>query len=246
MIPRSGKLLRLETMDPRIPIRSIYDHILSVAHSADTLLPHIDSILSGTDKMELSRVIAYHDLCEIILGDIPQFTTLNNSKRRRAQIMAQSRLTNLPDGYPEKVVNEFICLYLQSSERSSVQKACQTLESQSQIKKIAYVLDKIDPIVATWRYIHLFREINGFNIDSFLERMRAFFVNPLVLKKVNKIFPDSCIIDLINRLQNFDGARLYYHHNEILKSSNLFQFPEDVIRCLIEGRDFLYAKTCGP
>src|SRR5262249_37524652 len=38
-LPRSGKLLRLEGMVPPLPIRSVYDHILSIAHSADCLTP---------------------------------------------------------------------------------------------------------------------------------------------------------------------------------------------------------------
>lgn len=174
-LPRSGKLLRLEDMSIHIPIRSVYDHILSVAHSADCLLPYSSIGLNGRDRMLLSRVIAYHDICEVLLGDVPRHTRLNPSRRRRANISSAIRLSELPNGEPERVANEFIGMFLHETERSYLKESNSTIRGNSVIKKYFHALDKIDPIIASWRYLFYFRENSRFNVDEFLERMRAFF-----------------------------------------------------------------------
>jgi hypothetical protein len=69
-MPRSGKKIRLDTYSPRIPVRSIYDHILSLSHSADRLFPIVQHCIRPQEKVDLARCIAYHDLPEVLLGDI--------------------------------------------------------------------------------------------------------------------------------------------------------------------------------
>jgi 5'-deoxynucleotidase YfbR-like HD superfamily hydrolase len=61
-------------------------------------MPHIETGILGRDRVELARAIAYHDVCEVIIGDIPQYTRLNRSKRNRAHVQAEIRLSELPDG----------------------------------------------------------------------------------------------------------------------------------------------------
>lgn len=77
-LPRSGKHLRLENLTVgkrrRIPRRSLYDHILSVAHSADCLFKSVDHGLFEKDIPDLSRCVAYHEINEVLLGDIPSYT----------------------------------------------------------------------------------------------------------------------------------------------------------------------------
>jgi len=119
-LPRSGKKIRLEKFEPTLPIRSIYDHILSVAHTADVLLPHLRHSATGRERFEIARLIAYHDICEVILGDVPQFTRLNDTKRRRARVVAQARLAQLPENEPEKTTYQFIALFLQETERQNL------------------------------------------------------------------------------------------------------------------------------
>ncbi len=147
-LPRSGKLLRLEGMSPSVPIRSIYDHVLSVAHSADCLLPSMDVGIFGSERQELARVIAYHDICEVILGDIPQYTKLTRSKRARARVTAEIRLSQLPHGEPERITNAFIAMFLQDSERYSLLRIMEILADDSSVHKFSYALDKLDPIIA--------------------------------------------------------------------------------------------------
>ncbi|MBK8176492.1 MAG: TIR domain-containing protein [Rhodospirillales bacterium] len=241
-LERSGKLLRLESMVPKLPIRSIYDHILSVAHSADCLLPHINFPLSGRDRVELARVIAYHDICEIILGDIPQHTKLNFTKRSRAHVTAQVRLAQLPDGEPERITYDFIGMFLQNSERNSLHAAVSTLKGQSNVKKLFYALDKIDPIIAVWRYIDYCMSIKQFHIDEFIYRMMRFFDNPQVRTAVYKNVPDGMMLDLVDQLQNYDNARAYFNDQTIIRR-RLFEFDEIIVRTLIQGRGLHFVRS---
>lgn len=239
-LPRSGKLLRLEGMSPQIPIRSVYDHVLSIAHSADCLLPLVDTEVYENDRVELARVIAYHDLCEVILGDIPQYTRLNRSKRSRARVTAEIRLSQMRQGEPEEITNRFIAMFLQDSERYSLQRMMEVLAGDSAIKKAAYALDKLDPIIAVWRYIHSFRTDQSFSIDDYLNRMRHFFENPRVRIAVRDMGSDPRMLQLVDHLQNPSKARQYYEDSSLLQDQ-LFIFPEGVVRKLVEGRKLEFA-----
>jgi 5'-deoxynucleotidase YfbR-like HD superfamily hydrolase len=239
-LPRSGKLLRLEGMSPQLPIRSVYDHVLSVAHSADCLLPPLDSEVYEKDRVELARVIAYHDVCEVVLGDIPQYTRLNRAKRSRARVTAEIRLSQMKQGEPERVTNKFIAMFLQDSERYSLQRMVEVMAGDSSVKRTAYALDKMDPIIAVWRYIHSFRADQSFKIDEYLNRMRHFFENPRVRLAVKEMGSDPRMLQLVAHLQSPSKARQYYEDSSLLQDQ-LFIFPEGEIRKLVEGRKLEFA-----
>ncbi|HKU74724.1 MAG TPA: TIR domain-containing protein [Pyrinomonadaceae bacterium] len=241
-LPRSGKLLRLEGMSPQLPIRSIYDHVLSVAHSADCLLPLVDPGIYGRERVELARVIAYHDICEVVLGDIPQYTRLNRSKRNRARVTAEIRLSQLPDGEPERITNKFIAMFLQDSERDSLLRTMEVMDSDSPVRHFSYALDKLDPIIAVWRYIHQFRADESFKIDDFLTRMRHFFENPRVRIVMGAKVTDRRMVELVDQLQNPERARYYFERSSLLQEQ-LFAFPENVVRKLIEGRKLEFTAS---
>lgn len=244
-LPRSGKLLRLEGMTPRLPIRSIYDHVLSVAHSADCLLPLVDPGIHGRERVELARVIAYHDICEVVLGDLPQYTKLTRMKRQRARVSAEIRLSQMPEGEPERITNAFIAMFLQESERHSLQKTMEVMATtDSSVRRFAYALDKLDPIVAVWRYIHQFRS-RTFGISAFMNRMRHFFENPRVREAMRKHVTDTRILDLVDQLQNPAKAREYYEHAALLQEET-FGFPKGTIRQLVEGRPLTFATSGSP
>jgi 5'-deoxynucleotidase YfbR-like HD superfamily hydrolase len=241
-LPRSGKLLRLEGFVPEIPIRSIFDHIMSVAHSADCLVSEMDSQISDRERVEVARCIAYHDLCEVVLGDIPQYTKLNRSKRNRARVGAEIRLSQLPAGEPERITNEFIAMFLHESERGSLKSVMDTLKGKSPVKKFFLVLDKLDPIIAVWRYLDVFRGKLDSTIDEFLLRLRHFFENPTVKDVVRQNSCDVRLLELTDQLQNSVKARRYYSHQEMLPEE-LFALPETTILKLIQGRRFEFATS---
>lgn len=241
-LPRSGKLIRLESMVPAIPIRSIYDHILSVGHAADVLLDDLSPALNDSDLVELARVIAYHDLCESILGDLPQYTKLNASKRRRARVEAEVRLSQLPNGVPEKIANDFIGMFLQDSERLSLQAAQKIMNGTSEIQRYYYAMDKLDPIVATWRYIHILRNRPGFSIEEYLQRMRHFFENPNVAKAIERNINDRRLLQFVRQLQTPALARSYYNNPNLLHDHR-FALPAETVQTLIEGRMILFTQA---
>jgi|GEM_PF-2009866 len=241
-LPRSGKLLRLEGMSPRLPIRSVYDHILSIAHSADCLLPLVNPEIYENSRVELARLIAYHDVCEVVLGDIPQYTRLNRSKRSRARVTAEIRLSQMKQGEPERITNKFIAMFLQDSERHSLQRVVEVMAGDSAVKKMAYALDKMDPIIAVWRYIYSFRADQSFKIDEFMTRMRHFFENPRVRMAVKDMGSDPRMLQLVDHLQNPSKARQYYEESSLLQDQ-LFIFPEGEVRKLVEGRKLEFVTS---
>jgi 5'-deoxynucleotidase YfbR-like HD superfamily hydrolase len=243
-LPRSGKLIRLESMTPKVEIRSLYDHVLSVGHSADVLLPLLRPRLADSDLLELARVIAYHDVCEVVLGDVPQYTKLSPARRQRARVSAQIKLSEFPNGEPERIANAFIALFLEHSERDSLRATQRLIDGTSEVKRFFYALDKVDPIVGTWRYLHHYRQTAGFNVDEFLDRMRHFFENPRVATAVLKNVDDARLARLVRELQTPALARAYFLDPLSLDNHRL-ALPGPVVRKLIEGRPLLPAAGWG-
>ena len=175
-LPRSGKLIRLATFQPRIPVRSVYDHVLSIAHTADCLFPIINHGIKPEEANELARCIVYHDLAEVLLGDIPAYTNLTNAKRSRAHIVAEAQFRKLPKGEPKRIANEFLGMFLDDRERESWNAAKLTLaDLKHPVARFFQIVDKLDPIIAVWRYVHQFQETLGSGAIEFLRRMKDFF-----------------------------------------------------------------------
>ena len=242
-LPRSGKLIRLETYEPKVPIRSIYDHILSVAHTADILLNEIDHNIHDQEAIELARCIAYHDICEIFLGDIPAYTNLTDRKRSRARIHAESRLSQLRPLEAERITNDFIAMFLDKRERTCFNTVNEILKDrENPISKFFWLIDKIDPIIATWRYLHQFNGRLDSNAEVFLRRMKDFFDNPRV-KEVGRSYGNESVYQLILTLQDRSKARDYYLGKTPTKA--IFSFPEKVFTSLIEGKkmEFILPKN---
>ena len=239
-IPRSGKLLRLDIFSDDIEIRSIYDHLLSVAHTADCLLQENDYGIVGRHRVELARFIAFHDVCEVLLGDVPQYTHLNHYTRNKAKVEAQIRLARLHNGEPEKIANQFIAMYLPESTRESFLNLHELMKTDNPVRRFATVLDKIDPIIATWRYIHILRNEQWFDTKVFVEEMIHFFDNPQVKKTVSRVIKNSDLVELVAHLQTPVNARIYGKKNT-MNIPRLFPFSEEFLKQIIEGRGFEYA-----
>lgn len=244
-LPRSGKRIRLENYEPKINIRSIYDHILSLAHSADMLFSIIDHGIHNQEIADLVRCIVYHDLCEVLLGDIPAYTNLSNHKRNQAQIFAERRLREIPKNQRENTVNDFIYMYLSEREKESFLQAKQILNNpNNHIFQFFNVLDKIDPIITIWRYLHFYRGKLDENATVFMQKLKDFFDNPEVKKVAVEYKRDHKIYDLVLILQDKNLARKYYNDENSLNNINsLFDTinPKE-IKQLIEGKNIIYAN----
>ena len=241
-MPRSGKLVRLKTYEPKIKIRSIYDHVLSVAYSADCLFPYINHGIKEQEMSELARCIAFHELNEVIIGDMPAYTNLSENKIRSTDLYAWKRLKGIDKKKREYVANEFISMFLGERERKSLQKVNKYFQDENHpISSFMFILDKIDPIINIWRYLHLYRGKLDNNADNFLRRLKDFFDYPEVKEHAEKYKRDKKIYELVLILQDRNLARSYYLDRKALsKSSSIFTLPPRVLYEIIEGKQIIY------
>ncbi|MBR9824172.1 MAG: toll/interleukin-1 receptor domain-containing protein [Alphaproteobacteria bacterium] len=242
-LPRSGKKVRISGLKPKIRIRSIYDHILSIAHSADVLLPVMDHNVKNNEYSELARCIAFHELNEVVLGDIPTYTPLSENKRKSARIYAENRLRSIPPNQRQKIADEFIWMFLQEKNRASLSHVNTILNNENPISVTFRLLDKIDPIVAIWRYLHTHRNSERFPAEGFLRRTKDFFENPDVKNFARSMNFDNKVYNLILDLQDRNKALSYFENPDYFsESKELFSLPHSTIKELIEGREIIFTE----
>lgn len=240
-LPRSGKKIRLETYSKPLQIRSVYDHVLSTAHSADCLFPYVSHGLQEHDRLDLARCAVFHDLPEAILGDAPFFTNLNDWKIRKARLFAETRLRSLPHGEAKRRTSAFIAMYLPERERESMEAAMKVLaQPENPIRRFFFVLDKLDPIIGVWRYLHQFRGALDPGARDFTRRLKDFFTNPYVMSIVSDYSDEMAIRGLVGLLQNHNQACAYYENGFV--QDNPLGFPPELVTQLIEGRGLEFAE----
>jgi 5'-deoxynucleotidase YfbR-like HD superfamily hydrolase len=236
-LPRSGKKVRLDKFRPPLKIRSVYDHILSTAYTADCLLPHFKHSLRETDYSTLALCCAYHELNEVVLGDIPTYTSLSSNSRNRARILAEERLRSVNPAKRERIANDFISMFLGDRNRKAMEHVTSLLSDESNNVSVIFKLfDKIDPIIATWRYLHHYRGKLGSTPREFNKKMKDFYENPDPKAYIRAKHIDNSIYDLVANLQDRAKAWNYYvDAGSIFNQRRLFSIPEERVRELIEG-----------
>lgn len=244
-IPRSGKKVRLQRFKPSVLVRSVYDHIVSMAHVADCLLPHINHGVNKHEHAELARCIAFHELNEVILGDIPTYTSMNERTRIRTRNYAEQRLRSIPPEMRERIANELIWMFLSEKQRMSMEAVNSHLDNEkSNLFIIFKMLDKIDPIIATWRYLHAYRGKLGESPRDFLKKMKDFFENPDVKLYLRAKHIDPRVYGLIVDLQNRANAWNYYlDASFILQENKIDDLPKEVTQKIIEGIPLFHLST---
>ena len=220
--PRTGKLIRLKGFkDPvtntQFRVRSVYDHIISLSYSADILLPIIANDLEN-NKIDIAKCIAYHDICETLLGDIPDYTKMKSESNQR--LAALELLKSKNPNEIKQTANLFIGLFLENRERT-ILKHTETIlfkKPPTPISNFIQILDKTDPIIAVWQYIYFFGKIQSskFDIVVFVERLRDFFENSKVKEVSLKCTRDKRIAEFINKLQDMSLAEEYYSNCGVL------------------------------
>jgi 5'-deoxynucleotidase YfbR-like HD superfamily hydrolase len=237
LIPRSGKRVRLVNFTPPLKIRTIYDHILSLAHLADCVLPHIKHGVNQSELGDIAFCIAYHELNEIVLGDIPSYTSLDTEKRDMIGIYAEERLRSVPPLDRERIANQFIWMFLSEKHRKAFEATMNIFANKnSRVNIIFHALDKIDPIVAVWRYLHVFRGKLGESPRVFNHLMKDFFENPDVKAYLRANRLDQKLVDMVINLQDRSKAWDYYENPErVFGQEELFQIPGSAVRAAIEG-----------
>jgi 5'-deoxynucleotidase YfbR-like HD superfamily hydrolase len=235
-IKRSGKFVRLDKFNkPKVKIRTIYDHTLSVAHLADCLLPIVSNGVSAEKHADLASIIAFHEFNEAILGDIPSYTNLVEKNRDTSANPAEQTLRSVPPEKREQIANDFIWMFLSEKQRLSLESVLANLsQTESGLITFFKMIDKIDPIITVWRYLNFYRNKIE-DIHEFLYRLRDFFDYPVVRKySTNTHFGDQ-LPDLLSVLLNRNLAKKYYHDpNFFDKQPSLFRLDSSVIKKIIE------------
>ena len=197
-LPRTGKAVRIDNWCLPLSKQSLADHLLALGKLADLFW---DAAPAQCDPRSLAVMIAFHDLAEVLVGDVPDFTTadLAGAHFRTAEDKAEQ----------ERWANRRVLEALPADLRSEAEQALTLLaDTTNEQTRFFHMLDKIEPIVAVWRYINHHRETLDINV--FLEAMSDFFTNPKVI--------GTCINEetreLITQLQSTDAARAYFLGNK--------------------------------
>lgn len=211
-IPRTWKSIRIEKYWLNLKKQSLYSHIISLAYMIDFL---IEKKYFYYNKKLLSDLCVFHDLSEVIIWDIPDFTwkeylwetIINKSKKNELEIYANHIiLQNLSKDLKYDFVN-----YIDFVEKFKNKNLINLFE----------MIDKFEPIISVRRYIYYFK--NEIIIDNFIYAMRDFFDNPKVIKhSINEQFKT-----IIKFLQKKNNAKKYYQNwNEIFENldKNLREF----------------------
>lgn len=216
--PRSGKALRFDQFGLRLPKRSVYDHIISLPPQAQFFLS-ASKVSLNVDL--LISLLLFHDLSEALIGDAPSFTSPHLAK--------ETYRSEEEKGRAENGANQRLLAALPHPLKAPFESFL-TLSKNSPLYQFFHMVDKTDPIIAIWRYIHLYRgKID--DIDLFLTAMEDFFLNPEV---------QHCCIDekasiVVKLLQTRDYAREYYAGSfDFAKHLNLQMSQE--LKSLIEER----------
>lgn len=196
-IPRSWKHLRLDKAWIKLPKRSIYDHLVSLSRNADILIDLIDFEI---DPGVLSNIIVFHDLAEVMIWDVPYFTTselaqnLYKSKEHKDQEENKANIIIL-NKFEWKLKDDFK-FFLENFNASI---------DNNELKFFNF-LDRTDPIINIWKYLNIFKK--EIEINKFLSAMDDFFINPNVINFSLNNDTDK----LIRLIQNKAIAKEFYHN----------------------------------
>jgi 5'-deoxynucleotidase YfbR-like HD superfamily hydrolase len=233
-LPRQGKLIRFKEHNLPLPPRSVLDHVYSLAHTADVLLPHIDHKLAASDVRRLANCITFHDLCEVLIDDYPAYTDTRRlfDYERTADDLAQL----------ENAANKLIRPWLGPKLLLDFDDSMSVLDdSNLALSRFLVLIDKIDPIIAIWRYLFQFR--SKLDVSAFLTATEDFFSNSHVRRVCELSAIDKeRMCALIEFLQDPEHARRYYTEQRLPGTISGLdkRFP---LKMLIEGRRLTFIST---
>ncbi len=222
-IPRTWKYVRILKYNLDLPIQNLYDHILSLAYNSDIL----NNIYSDyiTDLEMFAYMIAFHDLPEIYIWDVPDFTN--------QQLSGNYYLTKEQKINQENKINLQIYDMLQDMEKAAFHKLILNKDFKPELEKYFEFIDKSEPILSVWRYVFQFRQ--NIDINLFLDAMTDFFDNPK--PKTKAIDQDS--FDFLDFLQRKSNIKIYY---ELWNESfpDIWKIKNEVFENLIENNKICF------
>lgn len=162
-IPRTGKAVRIDQHGLNLPKQTLFDHINSLARLSDCLMEAFDLQL---DREKVARMAVFHDLAEVICGDVPDFTA--------SSLAGQHFKTAEEKHLSEQQANLVIAEKMPADLKFIFWESIEEVEAQATVESRFFkMLDKMEPITAVWRYIKQFRAV--INIEDFMKAMADFF-----------------------------------------------------------------------
>jgi 5'-deoxynucleotidase YfbR-like HD superfamily hydrolase len=226
-IKRTGKKIRFEKFNnPDIKVRSIYDHIHSLAKMAEIFLKEDVFICNEHD---LACHIVYHDLCEFLISDFPTHTDTHEISSTPIQ-----NVKNVDKEIRERYATKFLWLY-----GDSYQKECfEVLDNSDETAQIFEILDKIDPIINIWRYMYNYKEYVSDNAELFIKTLEDFFTY-LRIKTIAEENRYPIISEIVAFLRNQENAMIYAKEQKI-DSDKISKKAYTIIKVLIEETKLFY------
>lgn len=222
-IQRTGKKIRLEKLDCEgIRVTTIYDHINSIARTADLL---ISKNLVNCDEEKLATMIVYHDMCEVLITDYPRHT--KNFKVSSNSIM---NVFDVEKKLREKYATNFLWLFANKEQKERFE----LLEQENNEKNILWLIDKIDPIISIWRYMYVYKKQLKILKNEYIEVMDDFFTNP-VLTKIIEMNEYRYFSEIISFLKNPNNAKEYLENDNLEKANDLKEQDKEIIKTLVEN-----------
>lgn len=227
-LQRAGKKVRIEKLNCEpIKVRTIYDHVNSMAKTADYML---DKHIIKCNEKKLASMIVYHDLCEVLITDYPRHT--QDYKVKSNSIM---NVFNVDKKVREEYATNFLWLFADKHQKKSIE----LLKNDCIEQKYLWLLDKIDPIINTWRYIYVYRtQLNKIEQD-YIEIMDDFFTNP-ALNKIIEMEDYDYVAEALKFLRNPNNARNYLNRGTFNSKNILNKKDKEMIEELIEKVDLFY------
>ena len=240
--PREGKRIRIENeeaLKATIQPRTVFDHMISLSYLASVIGMIVPKGDIPLEPQNIARLIAYHEMAEAIIGDIPSYTVYTSN------IIP---LSTIEKNKQEYYTNRFISLYADNKQLQSIGYLCNRLlpqngkDKKELTKQMAYfkALDRLDCLIAIWRYIPFYRgTCNKHDLTRFVNTMSDFFSNerlqndPVLSSNPNLFFLTSFVMNKQYALDYAEGLTL----KEILDKESLeySQMVLDALSYLIEN-----------
>ena len=124
-------------------------------------------------------------------------------------------------------------LFLDNKLTDSLNRYEEIVEENKNIYRTFILLDKIDPIIGVWRYLHQYRgQLN--DVRDFIKRLRDFFIYDRPLKIAQAYGGDDQLLSFVQTLRDRSEAAHYYRTGE-LRTDDMLSISPDVFKRIIEG-----------
>lgn len=194
---RSWKKVRIKKNNLNVPVQNLFDHVMSYSIMVDLFWDSYREM--GVE--EYWSYIVFHDISELFYCDVPDFTSKH--------LAWKTFLTQDEKDKKENDANWLIFESLEWDMKALFKKLIIDIDISGNDKRFLKFTDKVECIVAVWRYIRLFWD--KFDIEYFIESLTDFFDN----YNIPWFAVNEKTLEFVNFFQNKDNARNYFYQKDL-------------------------------